>query len=328
MNKTTSTPARASALSIRRLGFAALVAAALVPIIVACDNKQGPTLPPAKGEGAPPGPAIPTLTALAAESKVGMAAVVDRLGTGSLDALHKAELGPKESGVITSITVDEGDRVKKGQLLFKLDSAQSLLAVEQAKTAVTSARVQYDAAKLDLDRTTALRARNSISDDLLDQAKSRFDAAQSAVAQAVAAQAMAQRRASDSAVLSPIDGVVSEKRMSVGETATMMPPSIVLVVQDIDRLELRARLPETALRTVREKSEIHVNFPALGEQRTLQVKRIAPTIDARTRTIEIVAEVANPDHRLKAGMLAEVSYAKDSPPSEQPRPLAEEARAQ
>ena len=56
--------------------------------------------------------------------------------------------------------------------------------------------------------------------------------------------------------MSPIDGVVTEKRMSVGETATMMPPSIVLVVQDIDRLELRARLPETALRTVREKSEL------------------------------------------------------------------------
>ena len=83
---------------------------------------------------------------------------------------------------------------------------------------------------------------------------------------------------------------------------------VVLVVQDIDRLELRARVPETALRTVHEQSELQVTFPALDETRTVRVKRIAPTVDPRTRTIEIVAEVENGDHRLKAGMLAEVAY--------------------
>jgi RND family efflux transporter MFP subunit len=278
----------------------------------ACEQKQGPKLPPAVGQGAPPAPEIPTLDSLAAQTRSAAPAAVDRLGTGSLQPLRKAELGPKESGVITAIAVEEGDRVKKGQLLFKLDSAQSLLAVEQAKTMVASAQVQLAAATLDKDRTSALRARNTISADVYDQASSRYDAAQSAVAQARAAQAVMQRRASDSVVTSPIDGVIAEKRMDVGETATMMPPSVVLVVQDIDRLELRARLPETALRTVKERSEIEVNFPALGESRTLTVKRIAPNIDPRTRTIEIVAEVDNPDHRLKAGMLAEVSYAKDA----------------
>jgi cobalt-zinc-cadmium efflux system membrane fusion protein len=109
-------------------------------------------------------------------------------------------------------------------------------------------------------------------------------------------------------VYSPIDGVVTERRMNVGETATLMPPSVVLVVQDIERLQLRARLPETALRTLSEQSELLVTFPALEQSRRVRVKRIAPTVDARTRTIEIVAELDNRDRKLKAGMLAEVAY--------------------
>jgi multidrug efflux pump subunit AcrA (membrane-fusion protein) len=52
-----------------------------------------------------------------------------------------------------------------------------------------------------------------------------------------------------------------------------------------------------------------VRFPATDESRPVKIKRIAPTVDVRTRTIEIVAEIPNADHRLKAGMLAEVGYA-------------------
>jgi multidrug efflux pump subunit AcrA (membrane-fusion protein) len=94
-----------------------------------------------------------------------------------------------------------------------------------------------------------------------------------------------------------------------------MPPSVVLVVQNIDVLELRARLPETALKTVREGAQITVRFPATDETRPVTIKRIAPTVDVRTRTIEIVAEIPNSDHRLKAGMLAEVAYAGAEAPS-------------
>jgi multidrug efflux pump subunit AcrA (membrane-fusion protein) len=60
------------------------------------------------------------------------------------------------------------------------------------------------------------------------------------------------------------------------------------------------------LRTLSPGTEIRVRLPALGEERTVKIKRIAPTIDARTRTIGIVAELDNKGHRLKAGMLAEV----------------------
>jgi RND family efflux transporter MFP subunit len=273
-----------------------------------CAKKDLPGLPPAAGEGAPPATKIPTLKELDMSSRSVEKAVGARAGTGSLQALNHAALGPKETGLLAAIMVDEGDRVKKGQVVFKIDPVQAELAVEQAKAGIATLRVQQTQAQLDYDRTKTLRERGSVPEDVLDQTKARLDMISSQIAQANAQLSMAQRHLTNMTVASPIDGVVSEKRMNVGETATLMPPSVVLVVQDIDVLELRARLPETALKTVREGAPITVHFPATDETRPVTIKRIAPTVDVRTRTIEIVAEIPNGDHRLKAGMLAEVAY--------------------
>lgn len=296
---------------MKRPSSALRIAGAVAALLagVACQNQNGPRLPPPSGEGAPPAPQIPKLEALAPVQSTA-AHSGERAGTGSLQPVDQAALGPKETGVITAIAVDEGERVEKGQVLFRLDAATAHLAVVQAKAALSSAQVQLGTAQLDYGRTESLRERGSIPQDAFDQAKARFDATQSAVAQAEAALGLAQRRLSNMVVSSPIDGIVTEKRMNVGETATLMPPSIVLVVHNIDKLELRARLPETALRSVRAQSELEVSFPALEETRRVRVTRIAPTVDPRTRTIEIVAEIDNADHRLKAGMLVEVAFGK------------------
>lgn len=286
----------------------------MVPLalMLACQAKEGPALPAPTGAGAPPAPAIPALSEVGTKTAQPVSAAAGPAGTGSLRPRREASLGPKETGAITTIAVDEGERVKRGQVLFRIDAEQAELAVEQAKAALSSAEVQRSAAQLEFDRTKALHERGSVSQDVYDQVKSRLDAAVSAVAQTNAALALTQRRASNMVVTAPFDGVVTEKRMNVGEIATMMPPSVVLVVQDIDALELRARLPESALRSVHEGSEIGVRFPSIDVSRRVKVKRISPTVDPRNRTIEVVADVDNKDHRLLGGMLAEVEYAQEN----------------
>lgn len=291
------------------------VFAVILLALSGCAKKELPKLPPAAGEGAPAATKIPTLKELDKSGPSVEKTIGTRAGTGSLQAVNYAALGPKETGVLATITVDEGHRVKKGQVLFRTDPVQAELAVDQAKAGLATLKVQQAQAQLDYDRTKSLRERGSVPEDVLDQSKARLDMVTSQIAQANAQVSMAQRHVSNSTVTSPIDGVVSEKRMNVGETATLMPPSVVLVVQDIDVLELRARLPETALKTVREGAQITVRFPATDETRPVTIKRIAPTVDVRTRTIEIVAEIPNSDHRLKAGMLAEVAYTGDETPS-------------
>jgi RND family efflux transporter MFP subunit len=204
--------------------------------------------------------------------------------------------------------VAEGDRVRRGQVLFRLDSAQVELAIEQAKAALAAAKVQAQSSQTLFERVKALHERGAATPDAFDQAKAQVDSAESAVVQAQASLALASHRLNNMVVSSPIDGVVAEKRMNLGETATLMPPSVVLVIQNVDMLELRARLPEVALASVQVGSTLSASFPALGKKRDVKIKRIAPTVDPRTRTIEIVADVENRDHRLLAGMLVEVSY--------------------
>ncbi len=294
---------RRSAVLFLATGVALLLATGVA--LLGCNQQHGPGLPPLQGPGAA---AAPTIVAPEPEAREEQAGPLDRASTGTLRAREVAALGPKESGVIVSLSVNEGDRVRKGQVLFRLDSAQIALAVEQANAALASAKVQTASAQTLFDRVKALREHGAATPDVYDQAKAQVDSARSMVVQAQTAVDSAAHRLSNMVVTSPLDGVVTEKRMNVGENATLMPPSIVLVIQNVDQLELHARLPEMALSSVREGGTIKARFPAIRISREVRVKRIAPTVDPRTRTIEVVADLDNRDHRLLAGMLVEVSY--------------------
>ena len=139
-----------------------------------------------------------------------------------------------------------------------------------------------------------------------DAIEARYDSAVVAVRQAEVARNMADKAVADTAVRSPLDGVVVAKLKSEGEMATMMPPTIILVVQDQATLDLRFRLPERALTTVKPGDAVTAKFESLGLARTAKVARVNPTVDARTRTVEVVAELDNKDLALKPGLLAEV----------------------
>lgn len=290
------------------LGMALLVSLPLA----GCHKKSDNSLPPAAGS-APP--AIPTLAGVgSADDTPGTGPAGDSKhlsGTGTLQPREEAKLGPKATGNLTSIKVDEGDTVKKGQVLFTLDSSQAYIGVQQAKAGVQAAKVGFDSAELDYKRTKALFDRGSVAPATFDQVKARYNGAQAQLEQAKAALNMAQRHASDTVTRAPISGVVTAKLKNVGETVTMMPPTVVLVVQDIDVLELHANLPERALTYVKAGDTIHVHIPSLGTDRDVKVKRVNPAVNPRSRTIEVVAELDNKGHQLKPGMLVEVRYDVD-----------------
>jgi RND family efflux transporter MFP subunit len=293
---------------MKRVRAALLVSSLAIFACNRADVKKD-VLPPASGTALAP-PVVPKLSEIAFGTDAGAQADDSSVfrGTGTLHPLKEAQLGPKSSGVIAAIAVEQGDRVKKGQLLFRLDSRQAQLAVEQAKTAVASAKVAEQTAELEFNRTKQLFEKGNVAQAAYDQAKARLDGATAAVNQANASVALAKKVAADSAVHSPIDGVVTAKLKSVGETATMMPPTIILIVHDVSKLELRARLPERALGTLKAGDHVKVDVPALGQRLSVPIERINPSVDARTRTLEIVAVVDNAAGKLRSGMLAEVSF--------------------
>jgi RND family efflux transporter MFP subunit len=150
----------------------------------------------------------------------------------------------------------------------------------------------------------------------MDQLQARLDGAKVGVQQAQVALAMAQKALADAVVKSPIDGVVTAKLKNEGEMATMMPPTVVLVVQDQSVLELRFRLAEKAMTEVKLGAPVVARFEALGVTEKAKVSRIQPAVDARTRTVEVVAELDNSRGILKSGLLAEVTVGEETAAAE------------
>ena len=277
-------------------------------------------LPPATGEGAPPLPTLPEVEAPPPAAAAAAAADSDTQTTGTLFPRAEAQLAPNASGTIAEIRVKEGDRVKKGEVLFRLDTGDLELRRQQAAAALESARVQQRAAKTELDRSRTLLEAKALNRAQWDQIEARHDGAVAAARQASVALSMAQKALGDATVRAPFDGVVTAKLKSVGEMATMMPPTVVVVVQDQSVLELRFRLPERLLTKVNQGVTVQAKLEALGVTRDAKVARVNPTIDVRTRSVEVVAELPNPDGKLIPGLLAQVALPGDEKPAAAPAP--------
>jgi RND family efflux transporter MFP subunit len=277
-----------------------------------CKRQDGArNLPPAQGAGAAPMPVLPEVTRT---DDVQAVTPTEGHTTGTTYPRAEAQIGPNAGGVITRILVKEGDRVRKGMVLFRLDSQDAALRVEQAKAALEAARVNLSATETEFKRTKSMFDQKAVSQMQWDQAQARMDAARVAVSQAEVARNMAAKFLRDAVVRSPITGVVTAKLKNEGEMATMMPPTVVLVVQDQSALELRFRLPERALTRIKIGDVVRVNFEAVGLKRAARVSRIQNTIDPRTRTVEVVAEIPNADGALRSGLLAEVEMGEEKSP--------------
>lgn len=285
------------------------VLAALLLVGPACKRSSGEDeLPPAKGAGAPERPALPDVKPPAddAAAKAAAATPATNRTTGTTVPVERAEVAPSMSAIISAIEVEEGDMVKKGQVLFRLRTTDLSLRVDQARAAQDSAEVGASSAKVEFDRMQRLLDKNAVERAQYDRVKAQYDAARSAADQARVAVSLARRGLSDATVKAPISGVVAAVLKNPGEMATMMTPTVVVVVEDQSKLEVRFRMPEAALAKVAVGNKIKATIEALGVTRDAVVSRISPAVDPRTRTIEIVADLDNADRSLKSGMLVVV----------------------
>lgn len=276
---------------------------------ISCGRKKDVQLPPAQGPGAA---ALPVLPVIPKDDGAGATAIAPTEGraTGTTYPRAEAQIGPKGQGLIERVFVREGDRVKRGTVLFRQDGRDAELRVAQAKAALSAARVEAKAAETEGNRAKTLFDKGAATQMQWDQLQARMEGARVGVEQAEVAVSIAEKSLSDTTIRSPIDGLVTAKLKSEGEMVTMMPPTVVLVVQDQSIIELRFRLPENRLSQLKRGDVVTARFDALGATRQAKVTRISPAVDARTRTVEVVAEIPNLDGEMKSGLLAQVELAK------------------
>jgi RND family efflux transporter MFP subunit len=295
---------------LRRLVFTVAATLALLAAGGCKKSKDGAkNLPPATGSGAKPLPELPAVGSAGSGSASGSA--VPDTGpsavSGTLEPREQVQVAPKASGTITNVSVDEGSKIKKGDVLFRLDSRDAQLMKKQAQTQLASAQLALKTAQREYDRIKGLVAQNAVPGAQLDPLEAQVEGSKLQITAARNSIAMADKAIGDATVRSPLTGVVIKKLMSVGEYATMMPPSPVVVVQDQSSLELRFHLPERSLTSLHQNDPVTVAIPSLGVTRVATIAQISPQVDPRTRTIEATALLDNCDGALRPGLAAEVS---------------------
>lgn len=260
---------------------------------------------------------------------------------GTLAAYDQTTASVKVPGRLRSITVDLGSVVRRGQVIAQVEPQDYNLRVQQAEAALAQARARLGLSpdgrddKVNPEQTGTVRQARAVLDEarvnrdrsgkLVEQgvvARSDFDSAdatykvalsryQDAIEeirnrQAVMAQrrselSLARQQLADTAVQAPLDGIVQEKRASVGEYLAAGAPVVNIV--KMDPLRLRAEVPEREAKNVRSGQNVRVTIDGDTNVYVGQIMRLSPVIAQQTRMLLVEADVRN-NGKLRPGAFA------------------------
>jgi RND family efflux transporter MFP subunit len=238
--------------------------------------------------------------------------------TGTLVSTARVDVKAETIGQLTQFPKQEGDAVEAGETVAWADQKNYELAVRQAETAVKVAEAGLERARVlashnqaELERARNLIRSGGITDKDLRLAEvSQQDGqaqvllSQAQLDQARAALDVTKKKLADTAILSPVSGVIEKKYVNVG--AYVEAPTMVFSVVDNGKLELESPLPSAQLGQIRSGQRVtfQVNsYPGIAFDG--QVIEVGPAVDAQTRSAKVRIRVDNNSGRLKAGMFAE-----------------------
>lgn len=228
--------------------------------------------------------------------------------SGTAMAMRTSMLAAKGSGILRSIKVREGDRVKAGQVLCVLDATTASLHSEAAIADHAQAIAALEDAKRDLERAEQLADAGALPEQMMEKTKLATKIATLRTQAASVGVRMAQQALADSTLRAPFDGVITKVLSEEGQYVTVMPPSPIFVLVDTDVLEVRVPIPERMISQIAVGQAVRVDLPAMDVTRDAKVDRMAEVIDPMTRSAEVVIRLDNKDRSLPAGLFARVSF--------------------
>ena len=225
--------------------------------------------------------------------------------TGELDAKDEAVIGAEVPGQVTQVAVDEGAPVTAGQVVLEIDPQKRELELQSARARVAEAAAAVRDAEREYQRMKTLREQDVAAAAKMDQVETQVSLARAREAAAQAQLGVAERALRDASVRAPFSGYVGERHVSRGEYVQVGQPLFELVA--LDPVEVEFHVAERDSARVAQGQEVTLTVePRPGETFRGQVTLIAPTIDPKTRTLRVEADVANPDGRLLPGLFARV----------------------
>jgi membrane fusion protein (multidrug efflux system) len=232
--------------------------------------------------------------------------------SGSLRAVNQASVKARVGGEVREVLVREGEAVKAGQVLIRMDASEYQARVGQAMGSLQAALGQLDIAAKARDNNKALLEKGFISKNAFDNAQSQFNIAQANVASANGALDVVQKSLNDTVIRAPISGLVSSRTIQPGEKVS--PDNRLLDVIDLNKLELEAAVPASDIMNIALGQEVQVRIEGLPDPLIGKVVRINPSTQAGSRSILTYIQVDNPQGVLRSGMFgeAQLTLAKKS----------------
>ena len=240
--------------------------------------------------------------------------------TGTISAVTTVQVGSQVSGIIARLYADFNSPVKKGQLLAELDPTPFEAQVEQRKADVLQSEVQMRNAEITFHRQERLLADKLASQADYDAAKASYDGTRAQVAQTQATLRQAETNLHYTKIVSPIDGVVVDRKYDIGQTvaASFQAPTLFTIAQDLTKMQVQADVDQSDIGRVAVGQAARFSVDAYPEEefhgRIAQI-RLNATVNQNIITYPVILEVPNPEEKLRpqmtANVIVEVAEVKD-----------------
>ncbi|HBZ06479.1 MAG TPA: efflux RND transporter periplasmic adaptor subunit [Massilia sp.] len=239
--------------------------------------------------------------------------------TGTINPVALINVGSQVSGTVVELKADFNDRVKKGQVLLKLDPTIFNAQVGQARASLAANQASLRLAQAKYERNQQLLAQNFVSSLALDESRRELDVARANLLLAKAQVDRAQADLDNSVIRSPIDGVVIKRTIDLGQTvaASFNTPNLFQIARDLTKMQIDTSVSEADVGALKDglPGRFVVDaYPNREFNAVMRQFRLAPNVVQNVVTYNVVLDVDNQDELLKPGMTAQVRLVTDTRP--------------
>ena len=234
--------------------------------------------------------------------------------SGYVVARRKAAVASKGTGTLVFLAVDEGDRVKKGQVIARLDDSDVAASLRRARENLRVAEADLDEAKINFERMQKLVGTRAIAQANYDAADARYKRVLATIEAAKFAVQEAEVAVENTRIIAPFDGTVLKKNADVGEIVAPLAGAVssraaVVTIADMSSLEVDADVSEANITRVSANQNCEITLDAYPQQRYPgYVSNIVPTADRAKATVMVKIRFKQYDQRVLPEMGAKITF--------------------
>ncbi len=233
--------------------------------------------------------------------------------TGALSAVKTVQVGTQVSGQVAAILADFNDRVTKGELLARIDPTLQEQAVRDAQAQLEKAQAQLVQAQQEYTRNQPLYNQRFISATEFGTVQVNLSVAQAGVKSAQVALDKARQNLSYTNIFAPINGVIIERDVDVGQTvaASLSAPQLFLIAQDLSQMQILAAVDESDISSIKDGQQVRFtvqSYPGVTFNGVVQQVRLQSKLTDNVVSYTAVVTLSNADAKLLPGMTATVEF--------------------